>query len=138
MVNNDVIWSDLTDTWNSTGAYWYLVEITAVSTGGGFSSRRYKYDTKPQSATTQTITIVCIVNGETFEESKYINKKISIDTYDEDFVITEIKKISVSVDKIIFKEVLSNTKDEIRVEISDVKIINNNNYDKQIIPSIYI
>ena len=108
----DFIWNDIDDLWNESDDNWNCETTPGVVIpkvrGGAFVDPRKKRhshrweglqnDKKQEEK--KFIKLVCLINGKTFEEKKYIGKKIKVQSFDEDMIITEVKKINVSVEEI--------------------------------------
>ena len=108
----NVIWSNNEFRWGIT------VEVTAevLPTTGyrGFVDLRKKkhthrwklqndQKTEYEEQGKRYIKLTCIIDDEMFEEEKYIGKIINVESFDEELLITDIKRINVSVNEIITK-----------------------------------
>jgi hypothetical protein len=111
-MENCLIWSEGDVYWNNNEYYWNLCQVvvevvTPRRIRGAFVDPRkkrhsYRWEVKKDEENEEKryIKLTCFINDEMFEEEKYIGKRINVESFDEELIITEIKKINVSVDEV--------------------------------------
>lgn len=136
-MENCLVWSEGDVLWNDNNFYWNLCEVIVEvpsSTRTIFvdpkkkrHSHRWelKKDEKKEEEEKRYIKIICLINDEMFEEEKYVGKKINVQSFDEELVITEIKKINVSAKEIT--NILNNNIQKNTIE--NIKILHTVNID---------
>lgn len=131
--DNNIIWNSNPYLWNAV--YEITVEVSINRNRGvAFSKikKKYEYTQRPindkkqinrdKSEEKRYIKILCIINDEKFEDIKYINKKLKIESFDEEFTIKEIKKVNISQEDVKY-EIFNKEKDkEIILELDNKRI----------------
>ena len=121
--------------WNNNPYLWnnvYEITVTTSERGGMFYDKDRKKKFKKFKDEEKYIKLLCIINDKTFEEKKYINKKLKISSFDEEFTIKEIKKVDVAKESVEYKMndiinldeqkiVLNPIKKEIKITIKNVE-----------------
>jgi hypothetical protein len=130
-MNHYFTWDDNSIIWNNNPYIWnavYEVILTPSTAKGGAAFYKDREKDKKYKEDKKYIKILCIINDEKFEESKYVNKKLKIQSSDEEFVIREIKKVDVSEDGIKFNIsedvnnfVLKNNDKKVMVTVNNIK-----------------
>ena len=137
--DNDIIWNNNTDfVWNS------VYEITAETTpvrGAMFYNKEHKTKYKKWPAEEKKyIKILCVIYDEKFEDWKYINKKLKIQSFDEELTIKDIKKVNISEEGVKYemvntdivdnkKELIFNIEERTEIKKITVKVKNIEKYD---------
>jgi len=134
-VEDCLIWNEADVEWNTNEYYWNLceviVEVPAIS-GGFFVDPRkkrhsYRWEVeqkekkeKKKKEEKRYIKLVCLINDEKFEETKYVGKKISVESFDETLIIASVKRINISVDEI---HNVSETKGKGKIMTDNIKVL---------------
>lgn len=123
--DNNIIWNNNPYLWNAV----YEVTVETSPRGAMFyrkdQQKEYKKWPKEEK---KYIKILCVINDENFEDIKYINKKLKIQSFDEELIIKEIKKVNISEEGIKYEmvNINENNKKELIFKLEEKKEIDKN------------
>jgi hypothetical protein len=127
---DDVIWSDNPYYWN------HVVELTLTTDINGYvdmrrrqqqkqypSKKQYKKQQPSYQEEIQYITLVCIIDDERFEKTKYIDKKIYVEMLGGEFLITDAKHVpNIKTEDVQWRMAKSSNND-IKITVSNIQVI---------------
>ena len=115
---NNIIWNNNPYLWNAV----YEITVETTQKGAMFYRKDREYKKWPKEEK-KYIKILCVINDENFEDIKYINKKLKIQSFDEELIIKDIKKVDISIDNAKYEMVNTNKK-ELVFQLEEKKEIN--------------
>lgn len=127
--SNNIVWSDNNPNFLWNNVYEVTVEATTIEIpvsprGAVFYKKEQKEYKKWPKEEKKYIKILCVINDENFEDVKYINKKLKIQSFDEELTIRDIKKVNISEGSVKYEMINTNNEKELIFKIEDKKEIN--------------
>lgn len=130
--DNDIIWNNNDYLWNNV--YEIVAEVASETQRTVFVDvRKYRHQleklkkNKPpikwKKEEKKYVKLLCIIDDEEFEEIKYINKRLKVESFDEELIIREIKQINVSTDEINLTDIQKTKKENLIGEVDNIKIV---------------